>query len=54
MAGFYSAVDTIAIIVKFPSIEKINEWNDSDAYQPLKAPRDAGSDMQMTIYEVMI
>ena len=43
----------IAIVVKFPSIEKINEWYDSDAYQPLKALRDEGADMQITSYEVM-
>jgi uncharacterized protein (DUF1330 family) len=40
------------IIVKFPSIEKLNEWHDSDAYQPLKALRKEGADMQMTSYEV--
>ena len=43
----------IAVIVKFPSIEKINDWYDSDAYQPLKALRDEGTDMQMTSYEVL-
>ncbi len=43
----------ITIMVKFPSIEKINEWYDSDAYQPLKALRDEGADMQMTSYEAL-
>jgi uncharacterized protein (DUF1330 family) len=43
----------LIIIVKFPSLEKINEWYGSDAYQPLKALRDEGSDMQITSYEVM-
>jgi len=42
----------ITIMVKFPSTEKINEWYDSDAYQPLKALRDEGADMQMTSYEL--
>ena len=44
---------SLAVIVKFPSIEKINEWYASDAYQPLMALRDEGSDMQMTSYEMM-
>ena len=43
----------LTIIVKFPSLEKINEWYGSDAYQPLKALRAEGADMQMTSYEVM-
>ncbi len=42
----------IAVIAKFPSLAKIDEWYDSDAYQPLKALRDEGSDMQMTSYEL--
>jgi len=44
----------LTIIVKFPSLDKINEWYESDAYQPLKTLRDEGSDMQMTSYEVMV
>jgi uncharacterized protein (DUF1330 family) len=44
---------SLIIIVKFPSLEKIDEWYSSDAYQPLKALRDEGSDMQITSYEVM-
>jgi len=43
----------LTIIVKFPSIKKINEWYGSDAYQPLKALREEGADMQITSYEVM-
>jgi uncharacterized protein (DUF1330 family) len=43
----------LIIIVKFPSLEKINERYESDAYQPLKALRDEGSDMQIMSYEVM-
>ena len=41
-----------AVIVKFPSLAKLDEWYGSDAYQPLKAIRDAGADMQITSYEV--
>ena len=43
----------LTIIVRFPSLEKINEWFGSDAYRPLKALREEGADMQMTSYEVM-
>lgn len=43
----------LTIIVKFPSLDKLHEWHDSDAYQPLKALRAEGADMQMTSYEVM-
>jgi uncharacterized protein (DUF1330 family) len=42
----------IAVMMKFPSIEKINEWYNSDAYQPLKALRDEGAAMQMTSCEL--
>ena len=44
----------LAIIVKFPSLERIDEWYGSDAYQPLMALRDEGADMRMTSYEVMV
>jgi uncharacterized protein (DUF1330 family) len=43
----------LTIIVKFPSLEKINEWYGSDAYRPLKALREEAADMQMTSYDVM-
>ncbi len=43
----------LTIIVKFPSLDKINEWHGSDAYQPLKALRQEAADMQMTSYEVL-
>jgi hypothetical protein len=35
---------SIAIMVKFSSIEKINELYDSDEYHPLKALQDEGAD----------
>lgn len=40
----------IVVIAKFPSNEALNDWYDSDAYQPLKALRDEGADMHMTSY----
>ena len=43
----------LAVIVGFPSLDKINEWYGSDAYQPLIALRDEGSDMKMTSYEIL-
>ncbi len=43
----------LTIIVKFPSLQKIDEWYKSDAYRPLMELREQGADMQMTSYEVM-
>ena len=43
----------LAVIVRFPSIEKINEWIDSEEYQPRIPLRDEGTDMKMTSYEVL-
>ncbi len=43
----------LTIVVKFPSLEKINEWYASGAYKPPIALREEGSDMQITSYEVM-
>ena len=40
----------IAVLVRFPNRDKIDEWYGSDAYQALKALRDEGADMQMTSY----
>jgi len=44
---------SLTVIVKFPSLEKLNEWYGSEAYRPLKALREEAADMQMTSYEVM-
>ncbi len=43
----------LAVIVEFPSLEKINEWYGSVAYKPLIALRDEGSEMKMSSYEVL-
>lgn len=43
----------LAVIVRFPGLEKIEEWFGSDAYQQLIALRDEGADMRMTSYAVM-
>jgi len=42
----------LTVIVKFPSIEIINEWFDSAEYQSLVSLRKEGTDMKMTSYEV--
>ncbi len=44
----------LAVIVEFPSLEKINEWYGSEAYLPLMALREEAADMHMTSYEVMV
>ena len=43
----------IAVVFEFPSLAKIDEWYNCDAYQPLKALRDEGADFRITSYEVM-
>ena len=43
----------VVVIVRFPSIEKINEWIASEEYQPLIPLREEGTEMKMTSYEVM-
>ena len=44
---------SLVVIVKFPSIEKIHEWYESDAYRLLIPLRDEGSQMKMTSYEIL-
>ena len=43
----------LVIIVKFPSLDKINEWFDSDDYQALVPLRQAGAEMKMTAYQIL-
>ncbi len=43
----------LAVIVRFPTLEKIDEWYGSVEYQPLISLRDEGTEMKMTSYEVM-
>lgn len=43
----------LAVIARFPSTEKIEEWYGSDEYQPLIALRDEGTDMTITSYEIL-
>lgn len=40
----------LAVIVSFPSLQAIRDWYGSEAYRPLIALRDEGSDMVMTSY----
>lgn len=43
----------LTVIVRFPSIEKINEWFDSEEYQQLIPLRNEGTEMKMISYEVL-
>ena len=43
----------LAVIVEFPSLEKINEWYGSAAYQAFIALRDEAADIKMTSYEIV-
>jgi uncharacterized protein (DUF1330 family) len=43
----------LTVIVKFPSLEKIDEWYGSHAYQALIPLRNDGTDMEMISYQVM-
>lgn len=43
----------IAVVVRFPSVDRIDAWYGSDAYRQLIALRDEGVDMQLTSYTVM-
>ena len=43
----------LTIIVKFPSLEKIDEWYGSDEYQSLVPLREEGSEMKMTTYKTL-
>ncbi len=40
-------------IFKFPSLEKVDEWYGSEAYQSLRALRDEAADIKMISYEMM-
>ena len=45
---------SVVVIVKFPSVEKIDAWFASDGYRPLVALRDQGANMHsMTSYQVV-
>jgi len=43
----------ITAIFKFPSVEKVEEWYASDAYQALIPSRDEAADFQFISYEMM-
>ncbi|VAW78618.1 hypothetical protein MNBD_GAMMA13-695 [hydrothermal vent metagenome] len=39
-------------IIKFPTVEALREWYDSDAYQALVPLRDEAADMTVCVYSV--
>lgn len=41
----------MTVIVRFPTIQKIDEWHESAEYQELIGLRQAGAEMTMTSYE---
>lgn len=41
----------MTVIVRFPSLERIDAWHDSPEYQDLVALREAGAKIVMTSYE---
>ena len=43
----------VVVVFRFPSLETIEEWYDSDAYEPLKTLRQEGADFRMTSYEIL-
>jgi uncharacterized protein (DUF1330 family) len=43
----------VTVIVKFPSLEVIDEWYDSAEYQSLIPLRNEGTEMKMTSYQLL-
>ena len=43
----------VVVVFTFPSLEAIEEWYDSEAYEPLKPLRQEGADFRMTSYEIL-
>lgn len=41
----------MTVVVRFPSLERLDAWHDSPEYQELIGLRQAGADMTMTSYE---
>lgn len=42
----------LAVIVKFPSMEELDAWHDSDAYRDLVPLRQEASDQEITVYDL--
>ncbi|MEL6885847.1 MAG: DUF1330 domain-containing protein [Pseudomonadota bacterium] len=42
----------LAVVVRFPSMEKLDAWHDSRAYQDLIPLREEASDQEITVYNV--
>ncbi len=41
-------------IIRFPTVEALHEWHDSDAYQALVPLRDEAADMTICVYCVPV
>lgn len=46
------AAHQLAVIVSFPSMEELDAWHDSQAYQDLVPLRQEASDQEITVYEL--
>lgn len=42
----------LAVVVSFPSMEELDAWHDSKAYQDLIPLREEASDQEITVYNV--
>ena len=42
----------LAVIVRFPSMDKLYAWHDSDAYQALIPLRQEASEQEITVYDL--
>ena len=44
---------SLVVIVRFPSVEKLNEWHESEEYRALIPLREDAANIKMTSYEIM-
>lgn len=42
----------LAVVVRFPSLEKLDAWHESKAYQDLIPLREEASDQEITVYNL--
>ncbi|MEM9332213.1 MAG: DUF1330 domain-containing protein [Pseudomonadota bacterium] len=47
-----SSTHQLAVVVRFPSMEKLEAWHDSKAYQALVPLRLEASDQEITVYQM--
>lgn len=47
-----AAPHQLAVVVRFPTMEDLDAWHDSKAYQDLIPLREEGSDQEITVYQI--